>query len=107
MLRYAKKLNTNLPKSEIWFDELFKTHPAYSLFLKNQIIGKYIVDVLCTEKKIVIEIDGSYHDREDQIAKDFIKDLKLKKKGYTVIRVKAYDLDSFNKCIAALEEALR
>lgn len=107
MLRYAKKLNENLPKSELWFDELFKSHPHYSLFLKNQIVNKYIVDLLCIEKKIVIEIDGSYHDREDQIAKDFIKDLKLKKKGYIVIRVKAYDMTSFASAIAALEEALK
>jgi very-short-patch-repair endonuclease len=103
MLRYAKRLNENLPKSELWFDELFKSHNLYPLFLKNQIIHKYIVDLLCTEKKIVIEIDGSYHDREDQIGKDFIKDMKLKKKGYTVIRVKAYDVASYNKCITDLE----
>lgn len=103
MLRYAKRLNDNLPKSELWFDGLFKSHPLYSLFLKNQIINKYIVDLLCTEKKIVIEIDGSYHDREDQVARDFIKDMKLKKKGYEVIRVKAYDLDSYSTCIKTLE----
>jgi|694.fasta_scaffold00313_2 very-short-patch-repair endonuclease len=103
LIRYAERLNDNLPKSEHWFDELFKSHSLYPLFLKNQIIDKYIVDVLYIDKKIVIEIDGSYHDQEHQIAKDFIKDMKLKKKGYTVIRVKAYDIDSYNNCITILE----
>lgn len=107
LVRYAKRLNDNLPKSELWFDELFKSHPCYSLFLKNQIVNKYIVDLLCIEKKIVIEIDGTYHDREDQIAKDFLKDMKLRSKGYTVIRVKAYDMTSFTSAITALEEALK
>lgn len=107
MLKYAKRLNDNLPKSELWFDDLFKSHPSYSLFLKNQIVNKYIVDLLCTEKKIVIEIDGSYHDREDQIVRDFLKDMKLRSKGYTIIRVKAYDMTSFTSAIAALEEALK
>jgi very-short-patch-repair endonuclease len=103
ILKYAKKLNKDLPKSEIWFDELFKSHTFYPLFLKNQIIGNYIVDLLCTEKKIVIEIDGSYHDLKDQIAKDFIKEQKLIYKGYKVIRVIAYDIASYTKCITDLE----
>jgi len=103
MLRYAKRLNDNLPKSELWFDDLFKSHPLYFLFLKNQIVNKYIVDLLCIEKKIVIEIDGSYHNREDQVARDFLKDMKLKNKGYEIIRVKAYDLDSYYTCIKTLE----
>jgi very-short-patch-repair endonuclease len=107
MLRYAKRLNADLPKSEVWFHDLFKSHPFYSLFLPNQVIGKYIVDLLCTEKKVVIEVDGSYHDSEVQKGRDFLKDMKLKKDGYTVIRVVAYNMDSFNSCISMLEETLK
>jgi very-short-patch-repair endonuclease len=101
---YAKQLNDNLPKSEIWFDLKFKAYSKYGLFQKNKVIGKYIVDLLDSNKRIVIEVDGSMHDGEMQKFRDFVKDKYLTDRRYTVIRVKAYDEESYASCIAKLEE---
>lgn len=103
IIRYANRLNSNLPLSEIWFDGLFKSHYLYTKFRKNQIIGNYIVDLLCIDNKIIIEIDGSYHERKDQKIKDWYKDQALKKKGYEVIRVIHNNTESYNNCIKLLE----
>jgi very-short-patch-repair endonuclease len=103
IIKYANRLNENLPRSEIWFDGLFKSHYLYDKFRKNQIIGNYIVDLLCIDNKIVIEIDGSYHERKDQKIKDWYKEQNLKKKGYTVIRVLDNNIESYNNCIKMLE----
>lgn len=103
---YAKRLNNNLPKSEVWFDEKFKAYTHYKLFKKNAVIGNYIVDLLDSSNRIAIEVDGSIHDNEVQKFRDFLKDKYLADRQYTVIRVVAYDEESYNNCIQKLESLL-
>jgi len=52
-------------------------------FRRQQPIGKYIVDFVCFEKKLVIEIDGGEH---LQSSRDEIRDEWLQKNGYKVLR---------------------
>jgi len=102
--RFASKLNDKVPKSEIWFKELYTQHFIHFEDQFNvPICGKYIGDIVNRQFKYVIEIDGSYHDRDDQKAKDFYKDLAIKKSGYIVIRVKAYDRLSYLECISRIK----
>jgi len=53
-------------------------------FRRQQPIGFYIVDFVCFERKLVIELDGGQHAREK--AEDEIRDDWLKKGGFTVLR---------------------
>ncbi len=39
-------------------------------FSRQHIIKDYIVDFVCLNKKLVIEIDGQYHLEDNQIVKD-------------------------------------
>lgn len=53
-------------------------------FKRQVLIGRYIVDFLCVEKKLIVELDGGQHvERKGYDAK---RDLFLKSKGYRVIR---------------------
>jgi very-short-patch-repair endonuclease len=47
-------------------------------------IDPYIVDFVCLEKKLIVELDGSLHD--DQIAYDEGRDRYLESNGYRVMR---------------------
>ncbi len=100
---YAKRLNEDMPRSEVWFHDKFKSHLLYGHFKSNVVVGKYIVDLLDSRNRIAIEVDGSIHDNEIQRFKDFVKDKYLTDKRYTVIRVVAYDEESYNNCINKLE----
>ena len=40
-------------------------------FNRQHIIGDYIVDFVCIEKKLVIEVDGGYHSEYEQIVTMF------------------------------------
>jgi len=61
-----------------------------SKFRRQQPIGRYIVDFVCFEKKIVIEVDGGQHsDTQDQ---DAIRDLWLHDQGFTVYRFWNHDV---------------
>ncbi len=53
-------------------------------FRRQEPIGRYIVDFVCHEKRIVIEVDGSQHTIEKN--KDAERDKWLNEQGYKVLR---------------------
>lgn len=53
-------------------------------FRRQRPIGTYIVDFVCLEKKIVIEVDGGQH--AGQVELDAERSDYLKEKGYRVMR---------------------
>jgi very-short-patch-repair endonuclease len=48
-------------------------------FKRQQPIGNYIVDFVCFERKIIIELDGGQHAQEKQMRKDQERDNWFKK----------------------------
>ena len=61
-------------------------------FNRQHIIGDYIVDFVCIEKKLVIEVDGGYHSEYEQIEKDELRTQQLRDWGFSVIRFKNEDV---------------
>ena len=61
-------------------------------FNRQHIIGDYIVDFVCIEKKLVIEVDGGYHSEYEQIEKDENRTQRLNDWGFAVIRFKNEDI---------------
>lgn len=59
-------------------------------FDRQKIIGNYIVDFYCSEKSVVIEVDGVSHDGK-KVA-DEERDRYLTSLGLTVIRLLAKDV---------------
>jgi very-short-patch-repair endonuclease len=51
---------------------------------RQQPIGSYIVDFICFEKRLIIELDGSQH--MQQIEKDYTRDKWFEEHGYIVLR---------------------
>lgn len=105
---YADQLNKYLPKSEIWFNDMFVSNWFYKYmqFKTNTPFQGFIPDLISIKFKLVIEIDGSIHEKEEQKIKDFKKDTKYKKTGYQVIRVIAYNHESYSKCISLINDLL-
>lgn len=52
-------------------------------FRRQYPIGRYFVDFICVEKKLIIELDGSQHADNP---KDIVRDNWLKNEGYVIIR---------------------
>ncbi|MBI4281097.1 endonuclease domain-containing protein [Candidatus Uhrbacteria bacterium] len=59
-------------------------------FRRQQPIGKYIVDFVCFEKKLIIELDGGQH--FEQLIEDQQRDDWLKEQGFIVLRFWNNDL---------------
>ena len=82
----AKHLRKEMTKEErhLWYDFL-RTYPVR--FLRQKVLGKYIVDFYCAEAKLVIELDGSQHFEDTNIAKDQERTNFLESYGLSVIRI--------------------
>ena len=57
-------------------------------------IGSYIVDFVCREKKIIIEIDGGQHSEKQNIEYDSKRTEFLKSEGFYVVRFWNNDIDN-------------
>ena len=55
-------------------------------FRRQHQIDNYIVDFVCVEKKLIIELDGSQHAFKDNVEYDKLRKVNLEKKGYRVLR---------------------
>ena len=60
---------------------------------RQNVIGPYIADFCCCEKKLIIEIDGSQHGKPENMEYDIKRTAYLEKLGYTVIRYSNESVD--------------
>ena len=63
-------------------------------FRRQYPIGNYIVDFICHEKKLIIEIDGGQHNIPINIDYDEKRTAFLKEKGFNVMRFWNNDIDN-------------
>ena len=56
-------------------------------FRRQHIIGNYITDLVCLDKRLIIEIDGLIHQLPENIESDEIRTHWLNEKGFKVIVV--------------------
>ncbi len=83
---YARenRRNATLAENVLW-NELRNNSMGVD-FLRQHIIGDYIVDFVSREEGLVIEVDGGYHSEPRQQEDDKIREEALEKMGYHIIR---------------------
>ncbi len=69
---------------KLW--EALKGNKLGVKFRRQHPVLIYIVDFYCHQKKLVVEVDGEYHDKEEQIIKDAERTADLLEIGLQVIR---------------------
>ena len=82
----AKELRENMTLAEIKLWEVLKGNNLGVKFRREHPVLIYIVDFYCHKKKLVIEVDGEYHNDEDQILKDKNRTKDLQENGLQVLR---------------------
>lgn len=82
----AKELRKNMTKEErhLWYDYLRNKDLR---FVRQKIIGDYIVDFYCAKANLVIEIDGSQHFEKEAIIYDTERTKYLEELGLFVVRI--------------------
>ena len=91
---FARNLRKQLTQQERILWQLLRNHSFYGYeFRRQYVIGQYIVDFVCREKKIIIEIDGGQHNTPEEIIYDKKRTEFLNSRGYKVIRFWNSDID--------------
>lgn len=62
MKPYRKLLRNKMTKAEIRLWSCIKSKKLGYQFYRQHSIGRYVIDFYCPEKKLIIELDGEYHD---------------------------------------------
>ena len=77
--------NSTIQERRLW--NLLKNRQFHNLkFKRQQPIGDYIVDFICKEAKIIIEVDGGQHNEPKNIEYDKTRTEYLNNLGYKVVR---------------------
>ena len=59
-------------------------------FRRQLVIGEYIVDFACTKVRLVLEVDGGYH--QERARHDAARERALNKLGWHVLRVGEHEV---------------
>ena len=81
----ARELRNNLTDAErrLW-QKLKRRQIATVKFRRQQPIGAFIVDFVCFERRVIVEVDGGQH--SEQVPYDEQRTRWLEAQGYLVLR---------------------
>ena len=83
----CKNLRKNSTPQEVIFWSRVRAKRFKGLKFKRQYsLGRYIVDFICLEKKLIIELDGYQHKEENQERYDEERTEFLEKLGFKILR---------------------
>jgi leucyl-tRNA synthetase len=96
----------NLRNRNIEGVKFLRQHPIYISDIQNS-KKFYVADFYCAEKKLIVELDGGYHDEVEQKEKDAQRDILIKEKGIHIVRFKNEELDQMSQLLEKIRELLR
>ena len=100
--RFARTLRRNATDAEAKLWQCLRNRQLGNLkFRRQATIGYHVVDFLCAEKRLVVELDGGQHTPE----RDAARTAKLNAAGYRVIRF--WNNDALGNTDAVLEVIVR
>lgn len=82
----ARHLRKTMTKEErhLWYDYL-RNYPQK--FVRQKIVGRYILDFYCAQAKLAVEVDGSQHYESEGAERDRERTQYLEGFGISVIRI--------------------
>ena len=83
----AKQLRMNSTDAERLLWRVLRSRQlAGHKFRRQQALGGFIVDFVCLEKRLVVEVDGGQHNEPLQAANDSERSTWLEQQGFRVLR---------------------
>jgi len=89
----ARRLRNDGLLGEVLLWNELKNKQMYGFdFHRQKPLLNYIVDLYCYELNLVIEIDGQYHNDEEQSKLDTIREKELENYKLTILRFTEYEV---------------
>jgi very-short-patch-repair endonuclease len=83
----SRQLRTNMTDAErLLWSKLRMRQLKGLIFYRQKPIGEYIADFYCPKAKMVIEVDGGHHFKEENIEYDRLRDQYMASLGLLVLR---------------------
>jgi very-short-patch-repair endonuclease len=96
---FARHNRREMTESEaVLWNALRKIQSGFR-FRRQHPIGDYIADFVCLSAKLVIEVDGGYHNDPAQQEADLVRTEALQSKGFQVIRFKNEEINDDVKTV--------
>ena len=91
------------PEEKLWRE--IRGNRLGVAFRRQVVIGDFIVDFLAPSRKVVVEVDGLFHER--QRSADRRRDEKLRRLGYRVLRISVALLErDVSEALRRIREAI-
>jgi len=104
LIVFARELrkNSTIAERKLWY-RLRSRYFMNLKFRRQEPIANYIVDFICYEKKLIIELDGGQHNEFRE--KDIFRTKALEKEGYKVLRFWNTDVvNNINGILTVIKE---
>ena len=82
-----------------------RQHPVVYQVLDKR-TSFYVADFYCGVKKLVIELDGKYHEFADQREYDNARDKLMKEFGIKILRIKNQEMKNISAVLEKIKEML-
>ena len=86
----ARTMRFSPTRSEEWLWRRLSGSKTGFAFRRQLVIGEHIVDFACTKVRLVVEVDGPYH--EQRARHDSARDRALAKLGWLVVRLGEHEV---------------
>ncbi|QDP85635.1 leucine--tRNA ligase [Chryseobacterium sp. SNU WT5] len=93
LLQHAKSMRKDSTAAEEILWQALRNRNLGDKFRRQHLIEDYIVDFVCLEKKLVIEVDGEYHNIEEQKEADDLRTQYLEFFGFNIIRFSNFEVE--------------
>ncbi len=104
----AESMRKNPTEAESALLEMLRGKNLDAKFRRQHIIGDYIVDFVCLDKQLVVELDGGYHNDPEQKELDRQRTNFLRSKGFSVLRFTNEEvLGNTNETLTVISNALK
>ena len=105
----AKKLRNNQTEAELYlWDNLQRLTYLNIRFKRQHPVLYFIADFYCHKAKIIIEVDGGYHDIPEQYLYDRNRENELNELGLKVVRFTNEEvLNSIEKVLRTIEKEIK
>ena len=93
-------------RSEEWLWRRLSGSKTGFAFRRQLVIGEHIVDFACTKLRLVVELDGAYHDERGR--HHAARDRALGEMGWQVVRVPEHEVFAdLDAVVASIAETAR
>jgi very-short-patch-repair endonuclease len=91
MIARARDLRNNATEGERWLWYRLRQLRKFGYHFRRQSpFGRHVLDFVCHDEKIVVELDGEQHLLPENKKRDAIRDRFLRSRGYRTVRIPSW-----------------